>query len=75
MTINQHDRDVLRALASRYMEYATSDKNNQKRELWKALNRLDMQKPMVTIEQMPWHELDVDGFLRVGRCVCGGYCP
>ena len=63
MTINQHDRDVLRTLASRYMEYATSDKNNQKRELWKALNRLDMQKPMVTIEQMPWHELDVDGFL------------
>ena len=63
MTISQKDRETLRALAARYMGYALSDKNNEKRELWRALNNLGMQKPMITIDQMPWHELDVDGFL------------
>jgi len=63
MTISQKDRETLRTLAARYMTYALSDKNNEKRELWRALNELRMQKPMITIDQMPWHELDVDGSL------------
>jgi hypothetical protein len=46
------------------MGYALSDRNNEKRELWRALNNMHMQKPMISIEQMPWHELDVDGFLQ-----------
>jgi hypothetical protein len=29
----------------------------QTRELWYALNRRSMQKPMVLIDQMPWNEL------------------
>lgn len=64
MEISSKDRETLRSLASRYMNYALSDKNNEKRELWKSLNHLNMQKPMITIDQMPWHELDVDGFLQ-----------
>ena len=63
MNISQKDRETLRALAARYMTYALSDKNNEKRNLWRALNHLQMQKPMITIDQMPWHELDVDGSL------------
>lgn len=63
MTISNQDREVLRALAARYMTYALSDANNEKRELWRALNDMRMQKPMVTIHQIPWHEMDVDGFL------------
>ncbi|MBQ9995070.1 MAG: hypothetical protein IJP32_01755 [Clostridia bacterium] len=63
MNIRQKDRETLRTLAARYMTYALSDKNNEKRELWRALNNMNMQKPMITIDQMPWHELDVDGSL------------
>ena len=63
MNISQKDRDTLRTLAARYMTYALSDRNNEKRELWRALNNMNMQKPMITIDQMPWHELDVDGSL------------
>lgn len=63
MNISQKDRETLRTLAARYMTYALSDKNNEKRELWRALNNMNMQKPMITIDQMPWHELDVDGSL------------
>ena len=63
MELNAKDRATLRTLAERYMTYALSDKNNEKRELWRSLNQGDMQKPMVAIDQMPWNELDVDGFL------------
>ena len=63
MTISAQDCEVLRTLAARYMTYAQSEKNNEKRELWRALNDMRMEKPMVTIHQIPWHEMDVDGFL------------
>ncbi|MBE6614639.1 MAG: hypothetical protein E7631_04960 [Ruminococcaceae bacterium] len=63
MIISSKDCETLRSLAARYMEYALSDKNTEKRNLWYALNNMHMQKPMITIDQMPWHELDVDGFL------------
>lgn len=63
MNISIRDRDTLRALATKYMEYALSEQNNKNRELWRALNNMNMQKPMVTITQLPWHEMDVDGFL------------
>lgn len=63
MNISAKDRETLRTLAAKYMTYALSDPNNEKRELWRALNNRHMQKPMITIDQMPWHELDVDGSL------------
>lgn len=63
MNICQQDREILRTLAAKYMTYALSDDNNNNRELWRALNDMRMQKPMVTIHQIPWHEMDVDGFL------------
>ena len=63
MTVTSKDRETLRTLAARYMTYALSDKNNEKRNLWRALNHLQMQKPMITVEQMPWHELNTDGAL------------
>ncbi len=63
MHISQKDRKTLRDLAARYMTYALSDRNIQNRELWRALNNMHMQKPMVAINQMPWEELDVDGSL------------
>ena len=63
MTVTPKDRETLRTLAARYMTYALSEKNIEKRELWRALNRLQMQRPVISIEQLPWHELDVDGSL------------
>lgn len=63
MEITNQDIEVLRELAKKYMSYATLPIQNEKRELWRNLNRLNMQKPMLAIDQMPWHELDVDGSL------------
>lgn len=57
------DKDILRKLASEYMEIATLPIQGQKIELWKALNRCQMQRPMVVIDQLPMHELNADGEL------------
>ncbi|MBE6632717.1 MAG: hypothetical protein E7620_00075 [Ruminococcaceae bacterium] len=54
------EKNTLRALASRYMGYALSEENNKKRTLWQALNSGNMQKPMITIHQIPWEELESD---------------
>ncbi len=52
------DREVLRRLADRYMKAASLPVHKEKLELWKALNRGRMQRPMVLIDQLPWHELN-----------------
>lgn len=54
---------VLQSLAQDYMELALLPVQKEKRELWLALNRLEMQRPMFAIDQLPWHEMDVDGEL------------
>ena len=63
MNLRKEDIETLRTLAERMMNDALSDKNHEKRELWRSLNQMHMQKPMISIEQMPWDELDVDGSL------------
>lgn len=63
MNISKQDREILRGLAQKYMRYASLPIQKEKRELWRSLNCLHMQKPMVAIDQMPWNELDVDGSL------------
>lgn len=54
------EKTVLRQLASQYMEYASLPVQDKTRSLWYANNRHDPSRPMVLIDQMPWHELDVD---------------
>jgi len=51
------DKEILRTLANEYMSYATLPVQKEKIELWKALNRGEMARPMVTIDQLPWDEL------------------
>lgn len=63
MDISKEDRAILRELAQKYMTYASLPVQKEKRELWRSLNSLHMEKPMVAIDQMPWNELDVDGSL------------
>jgi len=45
------------------MEYATKPEQANKKDLWLALNDGHMQRPMVLLDQIPWHEMDVDGLL------------
>lgn len=60
MQITSNDILILRTLAHQYMEIASLPVQRQKMELWKAFNRHDNTRPMVTIDQLPWHELNYD---------------
>ena len=55
--LTNKDKEILRALAYEYMSYAALPVQKEKIALWRALNRGEMQRPMITIDQLPWDEL------------------
>ena len=61
--MNKSDREILKKLAERYMKAALDPVNSERTALWKALNRCEMERPMVSADQLPWHELNPDGEL------------
>ena len=61
--MTQNDIYVLRQLAEKYMLYASLSVQKEKINLWEKLNRFEMERPLILFDQLPWHELDVDGFL------------
>jgi hypothetical protein len=65
MDISKRDRDVLRKLAEEFAEIGSDPVNDRRIQMWKDLNDLKRTKPMVWINEIPWHEMDVDGELAV----------
>lgn len=63
MNLNKNEVGILRELAKEYSEIASLPIQKERKRLWEDLNRLNMQRPMVNIDQIPWHEMDVDGSL------------
>ena len=59
------DRKVLRELAAQVAQIAALPDNARTIALWKALNGLRAVRPMVAIDQVCWHEMDVDGELSL----------
>jgi len=72
---NREDAGIIRNLAARVAEIAALPVQEEKRALWRRLNGLDPARPMVTIDQVCWNEMDRDGELAL-RCTdpdCRGY--
>ncbi len=61
MEICDGDRDVLRALAGRKAEIAGQPIQKERLDQWRRLNDLEAVKPMVWINEVCWHEMDVCG--------------
>ena len=55
--LNPKDIEVLRQLAEKYMSYATSVQQDKTCQQWYSLNRRQMEKPMVLIDQICWDEI------------------
>jgi len=60
-----HDHDILRELARRVAEIAALSAQRETIARWKTLNGLRPVRPLVMIDQIPWHEMDVDGELTL----------
>lgn len=65
MPVSKKDREILRSLAGEVAEIAALPVQQETIALWKALNGLRPVRPMVMIDQVCWHEMEVDGELTV----------
>jgi hypothetical protein len=61
----ESDKTVLRRLAEKVADIAAEPGQCQKAELWRRLNDLDSLRPMVWINEIPWHEMDIGGELTL----------
>jgi hypothetical protein len=76
MDMPETDRVFLRRLADEHSEIAALPVHRQTIEGWKRLNRLESGKSTVWINEIPWHEMDVDGeYVKkpgIRRCLVSG---
>ena len=63
--LTSHDTQVLRRLAADVAEIAASPIHRERAQLWQRLNDLQSVRPMVWINEIPWHEMDVNGELTL----------
>ncbi len=61
--MTQNELTRLRELASKIAEISTLNIHKETRENWRALNALKPNCPMFMIDQIPWHEMNVNNEL------------
>jgi hypothetical protein len=59
------DKEILHRLAGELADYAALPVHAEKAKLWTKLNDLRQERPMVWINEVPWHEMDVEGELTL----------
>jgi len=59
------EKENLRELAEKYMEIAMLPEQNERRERARDINDLKPTRPTVWIDEIPWHEIDKDGNLKM----------
>jgi len=65
MKIPEKDRSIVRVLAEQTAEIAALPAQGETAELWRRLNRREPVRPLVWINEIPWHEMDVNGELTL----------
>ncbi len=63
--LSKKDVHALCRLAGELAEIAALSVHEEKARLWRKLNDLESERPMVWINEIPWHEMDVDGELTL----------
>jgi hypothetical protein len=63
--INQKEKNILRQLARELAEIAYKPENDEKKLLWRKLNDLEQARPMVWINEIPWHEMNYEDELTL----------
>lgn len=65
--MNQHDINLIRELAKRYMEIACSEKQRRANQRMKDTNDLKIVRPPVIMDEIPWYQMNIDNELT---CLC-----
>jgi hypothetical protein len=62
---DEKDKEVLRRLGEVYAGIASQPVHKEKTVIWKKLNDLDSERPALWINEIPWHEMNVDDELTL----------
>lgn len=65
IALEHRDKEILRRLASELADIAALPVHAEKARLWQRLNDLQSERPMVWINEICWHEMNVDGELTL----------
>jgi hypothetical protein len=65
ITLTEGEKTVLRRLGEEIAGIAALPVHREKARLWTALNDMKSVRPMVWINEIPWHEMDVDDELTL----------
>lgn len=63
--MNRKDTEILRELAKKLSETSSLPIQEEKRQLWRSLNKLEPKRPMVMIDQVCWNEMNIDDELTL----------
>lgn len=67
IVLEEKEKDILKELGQKIKTYAETDAASGKAKLWQKLNDLESVRPMVWINEIPWHEMNVADELTL-RC-------
>ncbi len=65
ISLTPAEKDTLRRLAQEIAAVAALPVHQEKARLWRKLNDLESERPMVWINEIPWHEMNVNGELTL----------
>ena len=65
IVLKQEEVDVLQSLAEEWAKIASLPVHKEKTQLWQKMNDLDSERPMVWINEIPWHEMNFQNDLSL----------
>ena len=65
IVVSAQDRQILRELGEKVAGFGSLPIQKKTKQLWTSLNKLEMVKPMVWINEVPWHEMELNGDLTL----------
>lgn len=65
IVLTTREKDVLRRLGAKIAQVASLPVHKEKARLWQKMNDLEQERPMVWINEIPWHEMNVSDELTL----------
>ena len=65
IVLTESERDILRNLGTKIAEIAALPVHKEKARLWQRMNDLEQERPMVWVNEIPWHEMNVNDELTL----------
>ena len=65
IVLTTREKEVLRRLGAKIAGIATLPVHREKARLWQKMNDLEQERPMVWVNEIPWHEMNVNDELTL----------